>query len=246
MIYRFFLFFSLFLFSPKAFSSDLDIINEIFKNFNVSIQNKLSIENFFIIFFLAFLPSFILIMTSFTRIIIVFGLLRNAMGTPYIPSNHVLVFLSFLLTSFIMEPTFKKIYHEAYFPFSQKKISIDCAFQKSLIPLKEFMLRQTYEKNLLVFSKLAHVSLQNKKKDVPIRILIPSFLISEIQTAFKIGFTIFLPFLIIDLLVSSVLMSLGMMMVPPSIISLPLKLIIFVVSDGWQLLITSLVHSFQV
>ncbi|ACL30458.1 flagellar biosynthetic protein FliP [Buchnera aphidicola str. 5A (Acyrthosiphon pisum)] len=194
---------------------------------------------------LTFLPAFLLMMTSFTRIVIVFGLLRNALGTPYAPPNQILLGLALFLTFFIMSPTFEKIYKDAYVPFSQEKMNMEDAILKGSMPLKKFMLNQIRTPDLELFSKLAHISSYKNKNDIPMRILLPSFITSELKTAFQIGFTIFIPFLIIDLVVASVLMALGMMMVPPSTISLPFKLMLFVLVDGWQLLITSLAHSFN-
>jgi flagellar biosynthetic protein FliP len=194
---------------------------------------------------LTFLPAFLLMMTSFTRIIIVFGLLRNALGTPYAPPNQILLGLALFLTFFIMSPTFDKVYKDAYIPFSEEKISMEDAIVKGSLPLKQFMLNQTRIPDLELFSKLAHISSYKNKNEIPMRILLPSFITSELKTAFQIGFTIFIPFLIIDLVVASILMALGMMMVPPSTISLPFKLMLFVLVDGWQLLITSLAQSFN-
>ncbi|QCI22544.1 flagellar biosynthetic protein FliP [Buchnera aphidicola (Macrosiphum gaurae)] len=194
---------------------------------------------------LTFLPAFLLMMTSFTRIIIVFGLLRNALGTPYAPPNQILIGLALFLTFFIMSPTFDKIYQDAYVPFSEEKMNMEDAISKGSIPLKKFMLNQIRIPDLELFSKLANISYYENKNDIPMRILLPSFITSELKTAFQIGFTIFIPFLIIDLVVASVLMALGMMMVPPSTISLPFKLMLFVLVDGWQLLITSLAQSFN-
>lgn len=194
---------------------------------------------------LTFLPAFLLMMTSFTRIIIVFGLLRNALGTPYAPSNQILLGLALFLTFFIMSPTFDIIYKDAYVPFSEDKLNMEDAILKGAVPLKKFMLHQTRITDLELFSKLAHISKYKDMNDIPMRILLPSFMTSELKTAFQIGFTIFIPFLIIDLVVASVLMALGMMMVPPSTISLPFKLMLFVLVDGWQLLITSLAESFN-
>ncbi|QCI21972.1 flagellar biosynthetic protein FliP [Buchnera aphidicola (Lipaphis pseudobrassicae)] len=194
---------------------------------------------------LTFLPAFLLMMTSFTRIIIVFGLLRNALGTSYAPPNQILIGLALFLTFFIMSPTFDTIYQKAYIPFSEEKISMEDAILKGSIPIKQFMLNQTRIPDLELFSKLAHVSSYKNKNEIPMRILLPSFITSELKTAFQIGFTIFIPFLIIDLVVATVLMALGMMMVPPSTISLPFKLMLFVLVDGWQLLISSLAQSFN-
>ncbi|WP_044010595.1 flagellar type III secretion system pore protein FliP [Buchnera aphidicola] len=193
---------------------------------------------------LTFIPTVLLMMTSFSRIVIVFSLLRSALGTPYSPPNQILVGLSLILTFFIMAPIFDKIYQDSYLPFSEDKISIDTAIVRGAKPLHKFMVNQTRQVDLEFFSKLANISTFSRKEEIPMRVLLPSFITSELKTAFQIGFTIFIPFLIIDLVVSSVLMSLGMMMVPPSTISLPFKLMLFVLVDGWQLLITSLTHSF--
>ncbi|MDE5285510.1 MAG: flagellar type III secretion system pore protein FliP, partial [Buchnera aphidicola] len=207
---------------------------------------SLPIQTLIFLTFLTFLPAILLMMTSFTRIIIVFGLLRNALGIPYAPPNQILTGLALFLTFFIMSPTLDHIYQDAYVPCSQDKINMKNAIFKASIPIRKFMLYQTRVSDLELFSKLAHVSAYKKKSDIPMRILLPSFITSELKTAFQIGFTIFIPFLIIDLVVASVLMALGMMMVPPSTISLPFKLMLFVLVDGWKLLIHSLVQSFNI
>ncbi|CAL4318332.1 Flagellar biosynthetic protein FliP [Buchnera aphidicola (Periphyllus testudinaceus)] len=245
MIYHFFLIFLLF-FSCDSYANNIDTLNDFLLSTNNTIEWSSSIQILFFITFLAFIPAVILMMTCFTRIIIVFSFLRNALGTPYIPSNQILLGLSLFLTFFIMQPSFHKIYKNAYVPFNENKINVETAFKKSLDPFRDFMLHQTRNKDLLFFSKLAHVKYLNNKDNVPTSVLIPSFITSELTTSFKIGFVIFVPFVIIDLLISSILMSLGMMMVPPSIISLPLKLIIFVLADGWKLLISSLSNSFYI
>lgn len=193
---------------------------------------------------LTFIPAVLLMMTSFTRIIIVFGLLRNALGTPSAPPNQVLLGLALFLTFFIMAPTFDKIYQDAYLPFSQDKIAMDVALEKGAQPLRDFMLRQTREADLALFARLANTPPIAGPEAVPLRILLPAYVTSELKTAFQIGFTVFIPFLIIDLVVASVLMALGMMMVPPATIALPFKLMLFVLVDGWQLLVGSLAQSF--
>ncbi len=193
---------------------------------------------------LTFIPAVLLMMTSFTRIIIVFGLLRNALGTPSAPPNQVLLGLALFLTFFIMAPTFDKIYQDAYLPFSQDKISMEVALEKGAQPLRDFMLRQTREADLALFARLSNTPPIAGPEAVPLRILLPAYVTSELKTAFQIGFTVFIPFLIIDLVVASVLMALGMMMVPPATISLPFKLMLFVLVDGWQLLVGSLAQSF--
>lgn len=203
-----------------------------------------SIETFILYTLLSFIPAVLLMMTSFTRIIIVFGLLRNALGTPYSPPNQILVGLALFLTFFIMSPVIDKIYKTAYIPFKNETIHIETALKRSIIPLHDFMKKQTKLSDLLLFFNLAKIPYVKKKSTIPMRILVPAFIISELKTAFQIGFTIFIPFLIIDLVVASVLMALGMMMVPPSTISLPFKLILFVLADGWRLLLMSLSQSF--
>lgn len=205
---------------------------------------SLPVQTLVFITSLTFIPAILLMMTSFTRIIIVFGLLRNALGTPSAPPNQVLIGLSLFLTFFIMSPVFDKIYSDAYKPFSEDKISLQSALDKGSQPLREFMLRQTREADLALFARLANTEPLQGPEAVPMRILLPAYVTSELKTAFQIGFTVFIPFLIIDLVIASVLMSLGMMMVPPATIALPFKLMLFVLVDGWQLLVGSLAQSF--
>ncbi|MEL4014739.1 flagellar type III secretion system pore protein FliP [Dryocola clanedunensis] len=205
---------------------------------------SLPVQTLVFITSLTFLPAILLMMTSFTRIIIVFGLLRNALGTPSAPPNQVLLGLALFLTFFIMSPVFDKIYTDAYQPFSENKIEMPEAIEKGAQPLREFMLRQTREADLALFARLANTPPLEGPEVVPMRILLPAYVTSELKTAFQIGFTVFIPFLIIDLVVASVLMALGMMMVPPATIALPFKLMLFVLVDGWQLLVGSLAQSF--
>jgi flagellar biosynthesis protein FliP len=205
---------------------------------------SLSVQTLVLLTSLSFLPALLLSMTSFTRILIVLGLLRTAIGTQSSPPNQILVGLSLFLTFFVMSPVFDKVYTDAYRPFADNKIGADVALERGVVPLKTFMLKQTREADLALFATLAKTPAMQGPEDVPLRILLPSFMISELKTAFQIGFTIFIPFLIIDLVVASVLMSMGMMMVPPATIALPFKLMLFVLADGWQLLIGSLASSF--
>ena len=205
---------------------------------------SLPVQTLVFITSLTFLPAILLMMTSFTRIIIVFGLLRNALGTPSAPPNQVLLGLSLFLTFFIMSPVIDKIYTDAYQPFTESKISLDVAIERGAEPLREFMMRQTREADLALFARLANSPPIQGPEAVPMRILLPAYVTSELKTAFQIGFTIFIPFLIIDLVIASVLMALGMMMVPPATIALPFKLMLFVLVDGWQLLVGSLAQSF--
>ena len=204
---------------------------------------SLPVQTLVFITSLTFIPAILLMMTSFTRII-VFGLLRNALGTPSAPPNQVLLGLALFLTFFIMSPVIDKIYVDAYQPFSEEKISMQEALEKGAQPLREFMLRQTREADLGLFARLANPGPLQGPEAVPMRILLPAYVTSELKTAFQIGFTIFIPFLIIDLVIASVLMALGMMMVPPATIALPFKLMLFVLVDGWQLLVGSLAQSF--
>lgn len=205
---------------------------------------SLSVQTLVLLTSLSFLPALLLSMTSFTRILIVLGLLRTAIGTQSSPPNQVLVGLSLFLTFFVMSPVFDKVHSTAYKPFAENKISAEQALERGVEPFKQFMLKQTREADLALFAKLANIEKLEGPEQVTLRILLPAFVISELKTAFQIGFTIFIPFLIVDLVVASVLMSMGMMMVPPATISLPFKLMLFVLVDGWQLLIGALAQSF--
>jgi len=206
----------------------------------------LSIQTLLLFTALSFLPALLLMMTGFTRIIIVLSLLRHALGTQTSPPNQVLVGLALFLTFFVMAPVFDKIYADAYLPFSENKINAQQALEKGIVPLKAFMLRQTRETDLALFVKIGNAPPINGTGEIPMKILVPAFVTSELKTGFQIGFLVFLPFLIIDMVVASVLMSMGMMMVSPMIISLPFKIMLFVLADGWNLLIGSLVQSFYV
>lgn len=205
----------------------------------------LSIQTLLTLTALSFLPAVLLMMTGFTRIIIVLGLLRQALGTQSSPPNQVLVGLALFLTFFVMAPVFDKIYDDAYQPFSENKITFTQAVEKASAPLRTFMLKQTRESDLALFVRISNSPPLQGPEAVPMRILIPAYVTSELKTAFQIGFVIFIPFLIIEIVVASVLMSMGMMMVSPSVISLPFKLMLFVLADGWSLLIGSLVQSFS-
>ncbi len=204
----------------------------------------LPIQTMLLMTALTFIPAALLLMTSFTRIIIVLSLLRQALGTQSAPPNQVMVGLALFLTLFVMGPTFDKIYTEAYLPLQENKINMSAAMDKGAAPLKTFMMRQTRQADLALFVKLSRSPALQGPEDVPLRILVPAFVTSELKTAFQIGFAIFIPFLIIDMVVASVLMSMGMMMMSPAVISLPFKLMLFVLVDGWQLLLGSLAQSF--
>lgn len=207
---------------------------------------SLSLQTLILLTALTFLPAALLMMTAFTRIVIVLALLRQAIGTMQSPPNQVLVGLSLFLTFFVMAPVFDKIYVQAYQPYVEDKINLMQGLEKGAEPLKEFMLRQTRKDDLALFVKISKSPPLAGPEAVPLKILVPAYVISELKTAFQIGFIIFIPFLIIDLVVSSVLMSMGMMMLSPVTIAFPFKLMLFVLVDGWALIIGSLVQSFYV
>jgi flagellar biosynthetic protein FliP len=193
---------------------------------------------------LSFLPAVLLLMTGFTRIVIVLSLLRQAIGTQAAPPNQVVVGLSLFLTFFVMGPTIDKVYTDAYQPYSENKIAFDEALKRGELPMRQFMLKQTRQADVMLFAKLAKVDPSVKSADVPFKVLVPAFVTSELKSAFQIGFLIFIPFLVIDMIVASVLMSLGMMMLSPVLVALPFKLMLFVLADGWNLLLGSLAASF--
>lgn len=193
---------------------------------------------------LALAPSIVFVMTSFLRLIVVFSFLRQAMGTQSMPPNTILVTLALILTFFIMEPVATKSYNEGIKPYLAEQIGYEEAFARSVKPFKDFMLKNTREKDLALFYRIRNLPNPKTIDDVPLTVLVPAFMISELKTAFEIGFLIYLPFLVIDMVVSSVLMAMGMMMLPPVMISLPFKLLIFVLVDGWNLLVQRLVESF--
>ncbi len=205
----------------------------------------LSVQTLLMLTALSFLPSVLLLMTSFTRIVIVLSLLRHALGLQSTPSNQVVIGLSLFLTLFVMSPVLDRIYTEAYQPLAENKIEFAEALDRGAAPLHAFMLRQTRETDLALFARIANQPSLATPSQVPLKILIPAYVTSELKTAFQIGFLVFLPFMIIDMVVASVLMSMGMMMMSPATISLPFKIMLFVLADGWNLLIGSLVQSFH-
>ncbi|MBE0489176.1 MAG: flagellar type III secretion system pore protein FliP [Halomonas sp.] len=209
-------------------------------------QWSIQLQTLLLLSAMAFLPAMLLMMTGFTRIIIVLGLLRTAMGTQATPPNQVLLGLALFLTFFVMAPVFQLVYDTAWVPLSAEEINFEEFLMLAQQPFREFMLAQTREPDLALFARLAEVGPMQGPEDVPLRILVPAFVTSELKTAFQIGFMVFIPFLIIDLVVASTLMSLGMMMVPPITISLPFKLMLFVLVDGWQLIVGSLAQSFYI
>ena len=193
---------------------------------------------------LSFLPAVLLLMTSFTRIVIVLSLLRQAIGTQAAPPNQVVIGLSLFLTFFVMGPTIDKVYADAYQPYADNKIAFEEALKRGESPVRSFMMKQTRQTDVMLFAKLARIDPSVPTADVPFKVLVPAFVTSELKSAFQIGFLVFLPFLIIDMIVASVLMSLGMMMLSPVLIALPFKLMLFVLADGWNLLLGSLAASF--
>jgi len=193
---------------------------------------------------LSFLPAVLLLMTGFTRIVIVLSLLRQAMGTQAAPPNQVVVGLSLFLTFFVMSPTLDKVYEQAWAPYSASQIDFSEALKRGEQPVRTFMLKQTRQSDMELFAKLAKIDAGVKGENMPLKVLVPAFVTSELKTAFQIGFLIFIPFLVIDMIVASVLMSLGMMMLSPVLVALPFKLMLFVLADGWNLLLGSLAASF--
>ncbi|MBI5634182.1 MAG: flagellar type III secretion system pore protein FliP [Nitrospirae bacterium] len=200
---------------------------------------------FLIISFLSLLPAVLVMFTSFTRIVVVLGFLRQAIGGQQIPPNPVIIGLSLFLTLFIMGPTVDVITKESVNPYMDKQINMGEALKRAENPVKTFMLKQTREKDIALFLKLSKEPVPAKPADLPLKVVVPAFAISELKTAFEIGFLIFIPFLIIDMVVASILLSMGMMMLPPVMISLPFKLLLFVLVDGWNLVIGSIVRSFN-
>ena len=193
---------------------------------------------------LSFLPAILLMMTGFTRIVIVLSLLRQALGTQSAPPNQVIIGLSLFLTFFVMGPTLDKVYQDAYLPYTKDAISFEQAVDRAQAPMRSFMLKQTRQSDFALFARLAKLDASVSAETAPMRVLIPAFVTSELKSAFQIGFLIFIPFLVIDMVVSSILMSLGMMMLSPVLVALPFKLMLFVLADGWNLLIGSLAASF--
>jgi flagellar biosynthetic protein FliP len=222
----------------------LPTVNLGFKSTNNPNEVVGVIKLIIILTILTLAPAILILMTSFTRIVIVFSFLRQAIGVQQMPPNQLLIGLALFLTFFIMHPVFDEMNTKAIQPYLKGKISQESALETSLAPLRGFMFNQTRPDDLSLFLKLGKVENPKTRADVPTQVLIPAFIISEVKTAFMIGFVIFLPFLIIDIVVASVLMAMGMMMLPPVVISLPFKIMLFVMVDGWTLLVGSLVKSF--
>jgi flagellar biosynthetic protein FliP len=213
-------------------------------NGNTPGQLPVLMQIVFLLTILSLAPAILTLMTSFTRLTIVFSFLRHALGTQQTPSNQIIAGLALFLTFFLMMPLWQKINQEALQPYLNEEISQEIALKEAISPIRQFMFKQTREKDLALFIKMAQMQKPQTPADVPTSVLIPAFVISELKTAFMIGFIIFIPFLIIDMVVASVLLSMGMMMLPPILISLPFKLMLFVLMDGWHLVVGSLIKSF--
>lgn len=228
-------------------SDDNSILGEL-----IGIDASQPLEIVLLLTILSLAPSFLIMLTCFTRIIIVFGFMRNAMATNTTPPNQVIMGLSLFLTIFIMAPVFSEINETAYKPYKNEEITLEETVEKASVPLKNFMLKQTDNEDLEFFISISKTevpeegySIEEVKEDLGMTIIIPSFIISELKRAFQMGLLLFIPFLVIDLVVASTLMSMGMMMLPPAMISLPFKILMFVLVDGWQLLIGALVNSYH-
>jgi flagellar biosynthetic protein FliP len=229
--------------APAAKSSDPLRLSINLEGAEKPAQMSVAVQIVLMMTLLTIAPSLVLLMTSFTRIVIVLGFVRTALGVPSAPSNQIIIGLSLFLTFFIMGPTFDRIQQESLNPYLNGQMTSAEAMDKASVPLKQFMLKQTRTRDLEYFLELGGFG-PTAVKDLPMRVVIPAFVISELQTSFQMGFLLFLPFLVIDFLVSSVLMALGMMMMPPNVVSLPFKLLLFVLVDGWHLIVKSLVQSF--
>jgi flagellar biosynthesis protein FliP len=215
------------------------------QNATGSEQISTTLQVFLLITVLSLAPAILVMTTAFTRIIVVLGFLRQAMATQQSPPNQVLIGLALFLTMFVMMPTYKEVNDKALQPYIRKEITQQEALKNALQPVRMFMFKQTRPKDVATFLTIAKMDRPRTPDDVPTHVLIPAFIISELRIAFQIGFIIYIPFLIIDMVVASVLMAMGMMMLPPVFVSLPFKIIMFVLADGWYLMVTSLVQSFQ-
>lgn len=203
-----------------------------------------SLQILFLLTVLSLAPAIVIMMTSFARVVVVLAFLRQALGTQQTPPNQIIIGLALFITFFIMAPVWKRVNGEALQPYLAKQVSHKVALERAAVPVRNFMLRQTREKDLALFVRLSRSPAPRKPDEVPLTTLIPAFVISELKTAFQIGFMLYLPFLILDMVVASVLLSMGMLMLPPILVSLPFKLMLFVMVDGWHLVVGSLIESF--
>jgi flagellar biosynthetic protein FliP len=222
-------------------------MNEFMQYFNNSSPENvsLSVKLLLLLTVLSLAPSILILMTCFTRIIIVLSFVRTALGTQQMPPNQVLVGLALFLTFFIMTPVFQQVNQEALTPLFKNEINLEQAYDRASVPFKDFMSKYTREKDLELFLQYSNEKRPKNIQDIPLTALVPAFAISELKTAFQMGFMLFIPFLVIDMVVSSVLMSMGMMMLPPIMISLPFKILLFILVDGWHLVIESLLQSYK-
>lgn len=222
-------------------------MNEVMNLFNSSSPTNIStsVQLLLLLTVFSVAPGILIMMTCFTRIVIVLSFVRTSLGTQQMPPNQILVGLSLFLTFFIMAPTFSEVNEQALQPLLKEKITLNQAYEKAAEPMKEFMGAHTRQKDLALFLEYADIDKPSSVQDIPLTALVPAYAISELKTAFQIGFMIFIPFLIIDMIIASVLMSMGMMMLPPVMISLPFKILLFVLVDGWNLVVKSLLISFQ-
>jgi len=222
-------------------------MNEVMNLFNSSSPTNIStsVQLLLLLTVFSVAPGILIMMTFFTRIVIVLSFVRTSLGTQQMPPNQILVGLSLFLTFFIMAPTFSQVNEQALQPLLKEKITLNQAYEKAAEPMKEFMSAHTRQKDLALFLEYADIDKPSSVQDIPLTALVPAYAISELKTAFQIGFMIFIPFLIIDMIIASVLMSMGMMMLPPVMISLPFKILLFVLVDGWNLVVKSLLISFQ-
>ena len=245
MLARAAIFFALLLVSSIAGAQTIPLVTST-PMANGNTEYALGIQILMVMTVLTLLPAMLITMTAFTRILIVLAILRQALGTQQTPSNQIILGLSLFLTLFIMAPVIDVVWLQAFTPYLDGDLAFDAALLKAQEPMREFMFSHTRDKDLALFSELGGYSVFASREEVPLFVLLPSFLVSELKTAFQIGFLLFIPFLIIDLVVASVLMSMGMMMLSPIIISLPFKLMLFVLIDGWSLISATLVASFNV
>lgn len=221
-------------------------MNEFMEFFNNSTPEYVStsVKLVLLLTVLALAPSILILMTSFTRIIVVFSFVRSALATQQMPPNQVLIGLALFLTFFVMAPVFSEVNEKALTPLFNEEINLEEAYERASVPLKEFMSKHTRQKDLELFSRYSKAERPESVEDIPLTTLVPAFAISELKTAFQIGFMIFVPFLVIDMVVASVLMSMGMLMLPPVMISFPFKILLFVLVDGWHLVVASLLETF--
>ncbi|MGB5824023.1 MAG: flagellar type III secretion system pore protein FliP [Proteocatella sp.] len=212
---------------------------------NINGDGVQTLEILFLLTTVSLLPSILVMMTSFTRIIIVLSFLRNAMGVQQLPPNIVLIGISLFLTLFIMSPVIDSVNQDAYTPYKNQQITQEEALKRAQVPLKEFMLKQTEINTLNMYAEFAGEKVPENLQELPMKIVVPSFMTSELKRAFVIGFLLFIPFMLLDMIVASTLMSMGMMMLPPAMISLPFKILLFITIDGWNLLFSTLIKGFN-